>query len=444
MPASRRCSAHPTTAAGGSRRRRKNFESAGNTAPDTLILETRFETDEGVATLIDFMPLRNDTSDLVRLVVGESGRVTMCMELIVRFGYGCIVPWVTRLPNRTLRIVAGPDMVVLRTPIETHGENFKTVGEFTVSAGETVPFTLIYTPSHLPPPERADPRDTLAMTETFWRDWTAKFNHDGPFEEIVTRSLITLKALTYAPTGGIVAAPTTSLPEWIGGVRNWDYRFCWLRDATLTLLAFMNAGYYEEAAAWREWLLRAVAGRPEQAQIMYGIAGERRLVEWDVPWLPGFRNSASGAHRQQRAQPAPARRLRRGDGRPASGPPRRHRSSRRRLGGADRLPQASRDRVDRARREHLGGAQRPAAFHLFQGDGLGRLRPRHQERRGISPRRPGRALARAAHADPRRRVPEGLRSRSRTASCSPMPATSSTRACCCCRWSASCRRRTRA
>ena len=234
------------------------------------------------------MPLRNDTSDLMRLVVGESGRVTMCMELIVRFGYGCIVPWVTRLPDRTLRAVAGPDMVLLRTPIETHGENFKTVGEFTVSAGETVPFTLIYTPSHLPPPEPVDPREALAMTEKFWRDWTAKCNHDGPFEEMVTRSLITLKALTYAPTGGIVAAPTTSLPEWIGGVRNWDYRFCWLRDATLTLLAFMNAGYYEEAAAWREWLLRAVAGRPEQAQIMYGIAGERRLVEWEVPWLPGF------------------------------------------------------------------------------------------------------------------------------------------------------------
>jgi GH15 family glucan-1,4-alpha-glucosidase len=281
----------------------EKFQVSRKYRKDTLILETRFETDEGVATLIDFMPLRNDTSDLMRLVVGESGRVTMCMELIVRFGYGCIVPWVTRQPDRTLRIVAGPDMMTLRTPIETHGENFKTVGEFTVAAGETVPFTLIYTPSHLTPPERDDPRETLAVTEKFWRDWTAKCNHDGPFEEMVTRSLITLKALTYAPTGGIVAAPTTSLPEWIGGVRNWDYRFCWLRDATLTLLAFMNAGYYEEAASWRAWLLRAVAGRPEQAQIMYGIGGERRLVEWTVPWLPGFRNSApvrigNGAHNQ--------------------------------------------------------------------------------------------------------------------------------------------------
>jgi GH15 family glucan-1,4-alpha-glucosidase len=271
--------------------------------PDTLILETRFETEQGVVTLIDFMPLRNHRSDLVRLVVGESGRVTMAMELVIRFGYGCIVPWVTRLPDRTLRAVAGPDTVWLHTPIETHGENFKTVAEFTVSAGQTVPFSLIYSPSHLPPPQPSVPRQALATTQTFWRDWTARFAHDGQFQSLVTRSLITLKALTYAPTGGIVAAPTTSLPEWIGGVRNWDYRYCWLRDATLTLLAFMNAGYYEEATAWRAWLLRAVAGRPEQAQIMYGIGGERRLVEWTVPWLPGFRNSApvrvgNSAHNQ--------------------------------------------------------------------------------------------------------------------------------------------------
>ena len=269
----------------------------------TLILETRFETDEGVATLIDFMPRHNETSDIVRLVIGESGRVTMDMELVVRFGYGAIVPWVSRLPDRTLRMVAGPDMVLLRTPVETHGENFKTLGKFTVAAGDTVPFTLIHAPSYLPPPDGSDPQQALAATEKYWCDWTAKCDRGGPFETVVTRSLITLKALTYAPTGGIVAAPTTSLPEWVGSVRNWDYRFCWLRDATLTLLAFMNAGYYEEAAAWRQWLVRAVAGRPEQAQIMYGIGGERRLDEWEVPWLPGFRNSApvrigNGAHSQ--------------------------------------------------------------------------------------------------------------------------------------------------
>jgi GH15 family glucan-1,4-alpha-glucosidase len=270
----------------------EKFRASRKYRPGTLILETRYETDDGVVRLIDFMPLRNDTSDIVRLAVGESGRVTMCMELVLRFGYGSIVPWVTRLPDRTLRAVAGPDMVLLTTPVDVHGENFKTVGEFTVSAGETVPFTLIYAPSHLAPPKPTDPNQALATTEQFWRGWTATCEHDGPFADIVERSLITLKALTYGQTGGIVAAPTTSLPEWIGGVRNWDYRFCWLRDATLTLLAFMNAGYYEEAAAWREWLLRAVAGRPEQAQIMYGIAGERRLVEWEVPWLPGFRDSA--------------------------------------------------------------------------------------------------------------------------------------------------------
>jgi GH15 family glucan-1,4-alpha-glucosidase len=281
----------------------KNFRSCRKYRSGTLILETRYEADEGVATLIDFMPLRNNTSDIVRLVVGESGRVTMGMELVLRFGYGSIVPWVSRLPDHTLRAIAGPDMVLLTTPIAVHGENFKTVGEFTVAAGETVPFTLIYAPSHLPPPKPSEPSQALGVTEQFWRGWTAKFNHDGPYAKTVARSLITLKALTYGPTGGFVAAPTTSLPEWIGGVRNWDYRYCWLRDATLTLLAFMNAGHYEEAVTWRAWLLRAVAGRPEQAQIMYGIAGERRLVEWEVPWLPGFRNSGpvrigNSAHNQ--------------------------------------------------------------------------------------------------------------------------------------------------
>jgi GH15 family glucan-1,4-alpha-glucosidase len=268
-----------------------NFRVSRSYRDDTLILETRFETDEGVAVLTDFMPVRNGTSDLVRIVTGVSGRVTMCMEMALRFGYGAIVPWVSRLPDRTLRAIAGPDMVLLRTPVEVRGENFKTVAEFTVAAGETVPFSLVYTASHLPPPEFADPQQALADTEKYWGDWSSKGQHTGPHEAVVKRSLITLKALTYAPTGGIVAAPTTSLPEWPGGVRNWDYRFCWLRDATLTLLAFMNAGYFEEAKAWREWLLRAVAGRPEQAQIMYGLAGERRLDEWEVPWLKGFGGS---------------------------------------------------------------------------------------------------------------------------------------------------------
>ena len=272
--------------------RAETYRTSRRYRPNTLILETRFETDEGAATLIDFMPERSATSDIVRLVVGERGRVTFCMEFILRFGYGAIVPWVSRLADGTLRAIAGPDMALLRTPINIRGENFKTVGEFTVSAGETVPFVLNYSPSHLKPKQPIDPSRALEVTETYWRGWTAKGQPSGAYQDVVARSLITLKALTYGPTGGIVAAPTTSLPEKIGGVRNWDYRFCWLRDATLTLLALMNAGYYEEAEAWREWLLRAVAGSPEQAQIMYGIAGERRLDEWEVPWLPGFRNSA--------------------------------------------------------------------------------------------------------------------------------------------------------
>ncbi len=256
--------------------------------PGTLILETRFETEEGAASVIDFMPVRRDHSHLVRIVRGERGRVAMRFELVLRFDYGSIVPWVTRLEARTLRAIAGPDMVVLRSAVDVRGEDFMTVAEFTVGSGETLPFTLTYAPSHLPPPAAFDAASALEHTETFWTEWCRKGRVTGPLSETVHRSLITLKALTYASTGGTVAAATTSLPEHLGGERNWDYRFCWLRDATLTLLAFMNAGYYEEAEAWREWLLRAVAGSPDQVQAMYGIGGERRLMEWIVPWLPGY------------------------------------------------------------------------------------------------------------------------------------------------------------
>ena len=259
---------------------------------DTLILETRFETAEGAATLIDFMPLRRANSHVVRLVRGERGKIAMCTELVIRFGYGSIVPWVSRLEDRTLRAIAGPDMLVLRTPATLRGENMRTVGEFTVSEGETVPFVLTFSPSHLPPPEPLDHQAALKETEKFWTEWSCKCRPAGHCSDAIKRSLITLKALTYWRTGGIVAAPTTSLPEQLGGVRNWDYRFCWLRDATLTLLALMNAGYDQEAHEWREWLLRAVAGSPEQVQIMYGIGGERRLSEWEVPWLPGYEGAA--------------------------------------------------------------------------------------------------------------------------------------------------------
>jgi GH15 family glucan-1,4-alpha-glucosidase len=257
----------------------------------TLILETQFETPDGAVTVIDFMPLRDHVSDLVRIVRGDRGRVRMRSELVIRFGYGANVPWVSRLDDGTLRAIAGPDMLLLRTPIDVHGEDLKTVGEFDVSAGQEVPFVLSHCASHLPPHKPVDAGKVLKNTEAFWREWSSALPAHGPWTEVVRRSVITLKALTYAPTGGIVAAPTTSLPEQIGGVRNWDYRFCWLRDATLTLLSMMEANFFDEAQAWRDWLLRAAAGSPSQMQIMYGIAGERRLSEWEVPWLPGYENS---------------------------------------------------------------------------------------------------------------------------------------------------------
>jgi GH15 family glucan-1,4-alpha-glucosidase len=258
---------------------------------NTLILETRFECAEGAATLVDFMPRHQTGSSIVRLIIGERGRLTLKTEIVIRFGYGATVPWMTKLDDGTLRAVAGPDMVLLRTTVSLRGEDFKTIGKFTVGAGETVPFTLTYMPSHLPVPTAENPLDQLRATQQFWLDWSAKSRVSGQWADAVIRSLITLKALTYAPTGGMVAAPTTSLPEHVGGSRNWDYRFCWLRDATLTLLALMNAGHLEEAQAWREWLLRAAAGKPDQLQIMYGVAGERRLTEWEVPWLPGYDKS---------------------------------------------------------------------------------------------------------------------------------------------------------
>jgi GH15 family glucan-1,4-alpha-glucosidase len=257
----------------------------------TLILETQVDTADGSVTVIDFMPPRGRNSDIVRLVRGERGRVRMRTELVLRFDYGRTIPWVSRLPDGAFRAIAGPDMVTLHTPVPLRGHGLATVGEFDVSAGETIPFVLTHGSSHLPPPDVIDPHASLAHTQAFWREWAAQCQSEGEWADAVVRSLITLKALTYAPTGGIVAAPTTSLPEHLGGTRNWDYRFCWLRDATLTLLALMNAGYYDEAAAWRDWLLRAAAGAPAQLQIMYGLAGERRLIEFEVPWLPGYEAS---------------------------------------------------------------------------------------------------------------------------------------------------------
>ncbi|MBB4428143.1 GH15 family glucan-1,4-alpha-glucosidase [Bradyrhizobium sp. CIR48] len=254
---------------------------------NTLILETRFETKSGTVALIDFMPPRGKASDIVRLVRGVSGAVKMRMELVIRFGFGTDIPWVRRI-DHSLMAIAGQDMTVLRTPVETRGEDLTTVSDFEVKAGETVPFVLTYGPSHLEPPAPIDPEIALQDTEKFWQDWCGHCTRDGDYQDLVMRSLITLKALTFAPTGGIVAAPTTSLPEKLGGSRNWDYRFCWLRDATFTLLALMNSGYTEEALAWDNWLLRAAAGSPANMQIMYGIWGQRRLLEWEAGWLDGY------------------------------------------------------------------------------------------------------------------------------------------------------------
>ena len=256
---------------------------------NTLILETRFETESGVVALIDFMPPRGKASDVVRLVRGISGRVKLRMQLVIRFGFGADVPWVKKNPDGSgLLAICGQDMTVLRTPVETRGEDLTTVADFEVGEGETVPFVLTYGPSHLPVPDLIDPALALQETKAFWTEWCSHCTYEGDHRALVMRSLIALKALTFAPTGGIVAAPTTSLPEKLGGQRNWDYRFCWLRDATFTLLALMNSGYTEEASAWHNWLLRAVAGSPANMQIMYGIMGQRRLLEWEAGWLPGY------------------------------------------------------------------------------------------------------------------------------------------------------------
>jgi GH15 family glucan-1,4-alpha-glucosidase len=256
----------------------------------TLILETDYETGSGAVTVVDCMPPRSKEPDLVRLVIGRKGRVRMRTEIIIRFDHGSIVPWVRRT-DHALSAIAGPDALVLHTGVELHGEGLTTIGEFTVAAGERVPFVLLWHPSYEPAPEIQDPEDIVAHTERWWREWSSRCNYQGGWREPVLRSLITLKALTYAPTGGIVAAPTTSIPEQLGGTRNWDYRYCWIRDATFTLYALMLGGYTDEASAWREWLLRAVAGKPSELNIMYGLRGERRLTELELEWLPGYENS---------------------------------------------------------------------------------------------------------------------------------------------------------
>jgi GH15 family glucan-1,4-alpha-glucosidase len=258
--------------------------------PGSLVLDTEFETDEGAIRVVDFMPPRQDDPDLIRIVEGVRGRVRVRMELVVRFDYGSIVPWARRL-NATLTFIGGPDALCLRTSVETHGENLTTVAEFTVAEGERVPFVLTWYPSNEPAPREIEADRALEQTEVWWQDWSERCEYEGRWRNEVLSSLIVLKALTYAPTGGIVASATTSLPEKLGGVRNWDYRFCWLRDATFTLYSLILAGYTTEAREWRDWLLRTVAGDPADLQIMYGPAGERRLTEIELAWLPGYEGS---------------------------------------------------------------------------------------------------------------------------------------------------------
>jgi GH15 family glucan-1,4-alpha-glucosidase len=258
---------------------------------DTLILESEWQVGGGRVRVIDFIPPRETTPDIVRIVEGLEGSVQMRTELVIRFDYGSVIPWVRRLDQQSLLAVGGPDGLLLRTPVDLHPDDKTHVAEFTVRAGERVPFVLTWFPSHERLPKAVDAEQALADTELYWREWLEGCTYEGAYAGAVHTSLVTLKALTYRPTGGIVAAPTTSLPERVGGGRNWDYRYCWLRDATFTLYAMMNAGFKKEAAAWRDWLLRAVGGDPANAQIMYGIGGQRRVPEYELDWLPGYAGS---------------------------------------------------------------------------------------------------------------------------------------------------------
>ncbi len=256
----------------------------------TMVLETELETADGTVRLIDFMPIRDRAPDLVRIVEGVRGRVTMQLELVIRYDYGSIIPWVRRDDGR-LHAIAGPDALMFATPIATCGRGLTTVAEFSVEPGTRVPFALTWHPSYGSMPESPEPEVALRETHEWWRAWADRSHAAGPYRDAVVRSLLTLKALTYGPSGGIVAAPTTSLPEALGGVRNWDYRYCWLRDATFTLQALLHAGYVDEARAWREWLVRAVAGEPAKLQILYGVTGERRSDERELGWLPGYEHA---------------------------------------------------------------------------------------------------------------------------------------------------------
>ena len=344
------------------------------------MLETDFHTEDGVVRVVDCMPPRGEAPDVVRLVQGIAGRVEVEMELALRFDYGHVVPWVRRHGDYLLA-VAGPAAARLDTPVETRGEDYTTRASFAVSAGDEVPFVLTWYPSHEREPAPVPAAAAVADTDAWWRDWIGSCVSQDP---LVRRSMLTLKALTYAPTGGIVAAVTTSLPEKLGGVRNWDYRFCWVRDATLTLNALLSGGFVEEAGAWRDWLLRAVAGDPRDMQIMYGCAGERRLTELELDWLGGYEGSkpvriGNAASEQFQLDVY-------GELMDALLHAREHglRSRRARLeaaGGRARLPGG---RLGPARRGHLGGPRAAPALRALQGDGVGGVRPRGADGRTTS------------------------------------------------------------
>ncbi len=294
---------------------------------DSLILETQFRTSTGSVKVIDFMPMRGVDRSIVRIVEGVSGHVVMETELVIRFDYGITIPWVNRVDSKTITAIAGPNLLSVRTSASLRGKNMHTAARFTVRKGERVPFVLSYRESHYRVPESIDADIALEETERYWQAWTSLCKIKGKWRKEVMRSLLTLKSLSYEPTGGIVAAVTTSLPEQIGGTRNWDYRYCWLRDATFTLLAFLNAGYTEEANVWQHWLMRVIAGAPEQLQTMYSVMGEKRLDELELAHLPGYENSRpvriGNAAAQQLQLDVYRRAFRRGEpgaqGRPADG-----------------------------------------------------------------------------------------------------------------------------